>query len=77
MFENVKGFISDVKTLNTQREHLQSQLNDLKENLQVTQQTADDIQTSVEKFKFVSKPHQDRIKEAQANIEKELAKYRR
>lgn len=77
MFDNIKGFMADLKTLNDHRTKLQSELDTLKSSVADTQATLADIQTSVNAFQFKNQGHYERIAQEKQAIQNELEKYHR
>lgn len=70
---NVQTVVLRVKNVNVALNELKSALSNIESVVPEVQTTVKDIQKDVEKMNFKNKAHLDRINEAQARIETELA----
>ncbi|RRG18364.1 hypothetical protein D3P96_03510 [Weissella viridescens] len=70
---NTKALVLRVKGVQVSSKELSEAMDNLKEAMPLVEQTSKDLQKSVNKMNFKNKPHLERIDEAKARIDGELA----
>lgn len=75
IIDSIKDLVADIKTVQTAGSHLSESLTTLEKSLSDTEVQLDEINKSIDEFKFKTQPRLDHIKELQKSIQTELNKF--
>lgn len=75
IIDSIKDLISDAKSVKDASQNLTDSLAKLEQVLGESQEQIDDINKSVEEFKFKTQPRIDHIQELQEKMQKEIDKF--